>query len=406
MRVLRIWARSLRTLVRFPFRTLLIVMIAWLGVTVAVCSVNYALGGRQKLLDQFERLGTNIVIVTPQQSRTTGGRARTGSIVQTLVPADVRAIELAGLPILRSSPSFSRALLVKAGYLAKNSTPVIGVHSTYFEIKHWGVAQGQGFTTDEERGAAKVALLGSSVAKDLFGDFAIGNSISINRIRFAIVGVLAERGQGLDTANEDMQVYVPLSTAMRRLSNVEYFSSILFEVKSPDEMNTASEQIRAILHKRHPVVRKLPEDFAVQNQKELMDTQLAVSSRMLSYARWIAVCTLLISGFGALSLSWIAVRERTREIGTRRALGATRTDVFMQFLFESTVPAFLGCAFGIATVRLATPEISWLAGHPAVFDHNIERIAALAAICLNTIFGLLPAKRASELEPVDALRFE
>ncbi len=393
-------------LIRFPFRSALILLSACLGVAGALCSVDYALGGREKLRRQFQNLGTNLLIVTPQQSRTVAGRARTGTLVQTLVPADARALRLANLAIVRSSPTFARAFLVKAGDLAKNNTPVIGVEPEFFEMKHWPVVKGEEFTTDQDRAAARVVLLGSSIARDLLGDDAVGAHVLINRVPFEVTGVLAERGQGLDAANEDMQAYVPLSTAMHRLANAEYFSSMIFEVNRPDDIDNTGERVRAILRRRHPRLPKLPDDFDVQNQKQLMDTQLTVSERMFSYSRWIALCALTLAGLGTLSISWIAVRERASEIGIRRALGATPADILIQFLFEAMAPALLGCALGLAGARQATPVLAKIAAQPAVFEPRIALIALGVSTGLNALFALLPARAASLCDPISAIRRE
>ena len=359
-----------------------------------------------KLLDQFERLGANVLTVTPQQSRSVAGRARTGSIVQTLVPADLHAIRAANVPMVRSSGTFSQAFLLKAGDLAKNNAPVIGVEPQFFAIKHWSIAEGEPFTADEDRYAARVALLGQTIARDLFGESAVGSRILINRVPFEVAGVLAVRGQGLDNSNEDAQIYVPLNTAMRRLANAEYYSSILIEIVDQDRLDAAQDQIRAILRKRHPRFLKLPEDFDVQNRKQLMDTQLAVSGRMYSYARWIGGCALALSGFAATAISWISVRERTKEIGVRRALGATQPDIFIQIVFEALSPAAAGCVAGVAIARQAALELAKIATQPAVFETRTAIVAASVSVALFALFALLPARAAARVDPIQALQFE
>src|SRR5262249_11133333 len=163
-----------------------------------------------------------------------------------------------------------------------------------------------------------------------------------------VVGVLAEVGQGLDVANEDNQVYVPLQTAMRRLMNVEYYSGLVFEVDRWEAMDAAAKEISALLRRRHRSSPKQPEDFRVQNQKELIDTQTASAGRLAFFVRWIGLSGLVVSGLGILAISWIAVKERTVEIGTRRALGATAYDVFFQLFFEAAVISALGGVFGVA----------------------------------------------------------
>src|ERR1035438_9570396 len=315
-RKLSIIHRSMTSLWRFPLRSGLTMLSAALGVAGAVSSINYALGGRQKVVDQLARLGTNVLIVTPQQSRSVGGRARTGTLVTTLTPDDYAAIRRDVQLFQRSSAFSTRSFLVKAGDLSKNNCVIAGVERDYMSIKNWTTREGDLFTAADLRRMARVAVLGSSVAKDLFGATSpVGEGIQINRVPFTVVGVMSERGQSLDAANEDDQVYIPLTTAIRRLANADYYSGILLAVDGWENMDRAAEATRAALRQRHRAIGKLSEDFEVQNQKQLLDTQLAASSQLLFFVRWIGLSALSVSGFGVLAIAWIGVRERTREIG-------------------------------------------------------------------------------------------
>src|SRR5262249_15458274 len=209
------------------------------------------------------------------------------------------------------------------------TTSVVGCEPDYFQIKSWSLEGGDFFGASDLRKSARVAILGHTVARDLFGDeSAVGRRLFINRGPFEVVGVLAEVGQGLDVANEDNQVYVPLQTAMHRLLNVEYYSGLVFEVGRWEAMDDAAKEIVTLLRRRHRSSLKQPEDFQVQNQKELIDTQTVSAEKLAFFVRWIGLSGLVVSGLGALAISWIAVKERTVEIGTRRALGATACDIF------------------------------------------------------------------------------
>jgi putative ABC transport system permease protein len=398
---------SVRMLWRFPLRSALTILSAVLGVAGALSSVNYALGGRQKVVDQLARLGTNVLIATPRQSQTVAGRTRTGAIATTLTEADYENVNREVHRFSRSSPLSTRAFLVKAGDLAKNNCTVIGIEPEYMAIKNWAVQSGGLFDAMDVRRMARVAVLGSNVAKDLFGDSsAAGERIFINRVPFMVVGVMTERGQGLDAANEDDQVYVPLSTAMRRLANVDYFSGIVFEVSRWDEMDQASEEVHGVLRRRHVPIGKLAEDFQVQNQKQLIDTQIAASTTLLFFVRWIGTSALAVSGLGVLAIAWIGVKERTREIGTRRALGADRWDVFLQVLWEAAILSLLGCVAGLAVALECSQVLSAWADQPAVFDRLTAFAAATGAMGLNLMFALIPARSAAKLDPIQALRFE
>jgi putative ABC transport system permease protein len=398
---------SMRVLWRFPQRSGLTILSAALGVAGAVSSINYALGGRQKVIDQLARLGTNVLIVTPRASRIVGGRARTGTLVTTLTPDDYATIRRDVALLQRSSAYSTRSFLVKAGDLSRNNCVIAGVEPDFMTIKNWSVREGDVFGAADLRRMARVAVLGSSVANDLFGAASpVGQRIQINRVPFVVTGVMSERGQSLDAANEDDQVYIPLTTAMHRLSNLDYYSGILLTVGGWENMDRAAEAARAVLLRRHRSIGKLPEDFEVQNQKQLLDTQLAAADQLLFFVRWIGLSALSVSGLGVLAIAWIGVRERTREIGTRRALGATSGDIFWQVAFESTVLSFWGCVAGLAAAVLLTTLLARWANQPRVFDQASAQLAVLIAMALNLSFAAVPARGASRLDPIQALRFE
>ena len=347
------------------------------------------------------------MIVSPRQSRSVGGRARTGSLVTTLTEADYASLSRE-VPLFSASSAFSGlTLLVKAGDLARNSSGVIGIEPDYMRIKNWSTRDGRVFNAGDLRRSGRVALLGSKIAKDLFDETPpVGEKVFLNRVPFEVIGVMRERGQSLDAANEDDQVYVPLSTAMRRLSNVAYYSGILLAVDKWSDMDAAAEAVRRVLRKRHRSIGKVPEDFQVLSQKQLVDTQLATSAQLLFYVQWIGVCALAVSGLGVLAISWIGVRERTREIGTRRALGATRRDIFLQIIFEAAILSVCGAAAGVGLALECSILLARWAVQPPVFAERSAWIATCVSIGLNLLFVVLPGRSAAKLDPIQALRFE
>ena len=256
--------RSLRLIWRFRLRSALMLLSALLGVSGVIASVNYASGGRQKVLNQIRRMGTNVLSVQPQQSRSVGGRARTGAIVTTLLEQDYTALRRDVPAIRRSSAMANGGFLIKAGDLSKNNCPIVGAEPDYIRIKNWPVMKGDFFDAGELRRSARVAVLGHTVAHEMFGDEpAIGQRLFINRVPFEIIGVMTERGQGLDATNEDNQVYIPLSTAMHRLMNVEYYSGLLLEVDRWEDMDGAAKSVTGMLRQRHHASAKVPEDFRI-----------------------------------------------------------------------------------------------------------------------------------------------
>lgn len=397
---------ALRQIWRARLRSALVISCAALGVAGAVTSVNYASGGREQVLEKIRRLGTNVLVVSAEQSRASGGRARTGSIVTTLNEPDYQALrrEVPGLG--RSSALASGGLRLKAGFLSKVA-PVVGVEPDYFPIKSWGLAEGEFFEAEDLRRSSRVALLGHTVARDLYGDDnPVGQRLFINRVPFEVAGVLAKRGQGLDATNEDQQVYVPLTTAMRRLFNIDYYGAIVFEVGDATGLDRAAADIGEILRVRHRISAFRPDDFRVGSQKDLIETQVASANRLGFLVRWIGLSGLFVSGLGVLAIAWIAVRDRTTEIGTRRALGATAPDVFFQFAFEAMVLAAIGAALGLGVGWIASWLTARQAALPFIFDGGNAVLALGMALLLNFVFASWPALRAARMDPIRALKHE
>lgn len=400
-------ADSLRLIWRFRLRSGLILLSALLGVAGVMSAINYASEGRLKVLNRIQRLGTNVIVVTPQLSRTVGGRAKTGTIVTTLVAGDYAEILRETPDIEKSSATVATSFLVKAGDLSKSNCIVIGTEPGFAEIRHWQTSEGEFYGIPEMRKSARVAVLGSTVRRDLFGsESPIGKRVFINRVPFEVIGVLEERGQGLDATNEDNQVYVPLSTAMRRLANLDYFGAILFEVSSLEKMDDVAEAMNQILRRRHRAPGNLPDDFQIQNQKALIDTEIASSTRLEFLVKWVGLSGLAVSGLGILAICWIAVGERVGEIGIRRALGATKPDIFFQFLFEAVVISVLGCFAGLIASWRATESIAHRADLPFYFDWASANFVIGFAVSMNLVFALIPSRRAALLDPIRALKAE
>jgi putative ABC transport system permease protein len=401
--VLRIASRNF---FRFRLQAVLIIAATVTGTAGVIISTGYAAGGRQKILRQFAQLGTNVIIVTPQQSRVVGGRARTGSVVTTLNESDYKAIVQSVAGIASSSPTVLTTLRIRAGDLTKN-TAVVGCYTDYFAIKHWTVTLGSPFDHSVLRQQPRFALLGATVARDLFGDSdPTGSRISINRVPFTVEGVLAERGQGLDSSNEDDQVYVPLETAMHRLMNIGYFNSMEFNIEDWSRMDSTATQIHQILERRHRRAASSDGDFLVQNRKGLIDTQLATFSRLTFLVRWIALSALVVSSLGLFAVTWTGIRNRTCEVGTRRAIGATRRDILVQFLAEGSLGALVGCSAGVAVAYVALRFIDGRVAQPFLFSATDASLEAFTSSALYSTFALISSLRAIRIRPMVALRTE
>jgi len=295
---------------------------------------------------------------------------------------------------------------IKAGDLSKNLA-VIGCQPDYFAIKSWPADAGQGFGAMDERTMARVVLLGHTVATDLFAsDPPLGRRMMINRVPFTVIGVLAERGQGLDVSNEDNQVYIPLTTAMHRVMNLDHYSAIVLEIRSIAEMDSAAEQTTSILRVLHRIRADRPNDFQIQNQKTLLETQTAAAGRLGFLLRWIGGSAVTVSGLGILGISWIVIKARTRDLGTCRALGATARDIFYQVWLENTVLTLTGGCTGLVVSWLISKWTSRSFGLPFVFDGGVAAIAFTSAAALNLTFSIFPSRKAARVHPIEALRQE
>ncbi|HEV3459927.1 MAG TPA: ABC transporter permease [Thermoanaerobaculia bacterium] len=406
---------ALRRLWRFRLRSWLVAAAAALGVAGFLSSVDYAAAGRRRALGQIRRLGTGTLTVGAQQSRAVAGRARTGAQVTTLVEQDYRSIRREVAGIVRASRRVNRGFRIKGGGFSKVAQ-VVGCEPDFFAIRAWGVGAGSLFDGDDVRRSRRVAVLGHTVARDLFGDppeaAAIGQRLSINRVPFEVIGVLSERGPALDLEDEDGQVYVPLSAAMRRLLNIDYYNAILLEVRGGQGLERTGAEVAAVVRRRHArggLLAKVPEDFTVQSPTALAAAQLAAASKLAFLVRWIGASALLVSGLGILAIAWIGVKARTVEIGTRRALGATAGQVFAQLLGEAGLLAAGGCLLGLAAGWAGTLLLVGLAGRgslQAAVDWREAAIALASALALNLLFALLPSWRAARLDPIRALRHE
>jgi putative ABC transport system permease protein len=340
--------RALRLMCRYRLRSALLMLSAALGVCGVACSVNYGASGTKQILDQIRRMGTNVLIITPAQSRVIAGRARTGVAVTTLVERDYRAVKNEVLSRTRSSALVTQSFWNKAGDFSKNGV-VVGCEPEYFAIKDWTAVSGDLFDSTQERTASRVAVLGYTVTGDLFGTASpIGQRMMINRVPFTVIGVLSERGQGLDVSNEDSQIYVPLATAMHRLMIVDHYTGIVLEIDSLDSMNAAAEQSRSLLHQLH----------------------------------------------------------RVQQNRTRRALGATAADIFLEVTCEMLALALGGGLLGIAVSWPASRLISDSVRLPFIFDGKSAALAFAAAVALNLAFSIFPSRKAASMRPIEALRFE
>jgi putative ABC transport system permease protein len=376
-----------------------------LGVAGAIIAESYASAGHAQLVEQLQRLGITVVTVTPKQSRNAGVRARTGAPVTTLDARDYREI-LRRVPEFEgTSATVAGSFLAKAGDLSKSNCTVLGVEPSFALIRHWRIHSGESFNEADERSGARVAVLGASVARDLFNDSpAIGQRLFINRVPFRVVGVLQDSGTDLGAASQDDQIFVPLRTASRRLMNVDSYSSLVLNVSQWARMNVAIDNVRSVLTATHRAASPAREDFQIQTQQALADAAVDAADRVRRYVSLITAGSLLTAGFGTLAVCWIGVGQRTAEIGTRRALGATTRDIFLQFLTEVMLIGLSASVMGVALGQVLTFALSASLQSPLAFHWYIGAAIAVVETLLALGFGVGPARRASRIDPILALQ--
>lgn len=401
---LRLASIALRRIRRYPIRSTLMLLCAAVGVAGVVAAANYAAGGRAGVLSQVERLGTRLITVTAEQSVRTANRGRTGDIVTTLREDDYRALREDFEEIVAHSALVSRSLRIKGAGRSRNAT-VQGVEPEYFGMKFWSLAQGEFFDEAAIRQSSRVAVIGNALAQDLFGSgYALGETLTVNRIPFEIVGVLDSRGTGLDGVNEDELVFIPLSTAMRRVMDVDYYAALLFEIDAAADIRAITADIEAVMTERQPPPAGREPDFKVRNSITLIEAELDSAKRLEFLGLWISLATLSLAGLGILAMSWIGTHERFREIGTLRALGATRGDIFQQLVFESGSLALLGTVAGVLLGWSGSVMMSQVFDFPYRFDSGTATLAVLVSAGLNVGFACWPAWRLVRVDPIDALQ--
>lgn len=388
-----------RNALRFRLQSGLILFAAAMGVSGVIAASELTLGARAKVDAQFVRLGAELIVVTPNPP-VTGLRRLQGAPAQ-ITETDYAALErqLAGV---RSCASVGLSLRIAAGALSKK-TQIMGVEPPFFAMKHWPVRAGRLFAADDDRRLHRVALLGSSVAVALFGtQDPVGELITIDRVPFEVIGVLSTRGQGIDAVDEDEQAYVPLQSAMRRLSDTRGYASLIFDAGGISRIGPLSGRIAAILTARHrsdPAV-----GFRVQNRKSAVDAQLATFARLTALSRGVALAVYAMATLGIFAISWLTVGARTVQIGTLRALGARPGDVLFGFFLEGALPAFAGCALGWAA---GAPVSAWVASLAQLRVAFVPGFASAVSLISSVIFAVLAAAaaaRAASVSPTQAMR--
>jgi putative ABC transport system permease protein len=391
-------------------RTILTMLGVIIGVGAVIAMVSVGAGAQARVAEQIQSLGSNLIMV--RSGATTSGGARLGSATKlTITEEDAHAIEkeipsvVAAVPIVRGAAQAENGNLNWA-------TTVYGVTPEYFDARDWDAASGRLFTSEETVGGAKVALLGQSVAADLFaGDDPVGQVVRINKVPFTVIGVLESKGQSTSGQDQDDTILMPITTAKSKVvgatrgtPNAVY--AIAVKVASAGEMKEAEEQTTQLLRQRHRLRPEEPDDFRLRNLAEVLDMQEESSNVLTMLLAAIASVSLLVGGIGIMNIMLVSVVERTREIGLRMAIGARGRDVMMQFLLESVTLSLIGGGLGAAVGIATSFAIGRVAGWTIVIPPEIILIAVGFAGAVGVFFGFYPARKAARLDPIDALRYE
>ena len=332
-------------------------------------------------------------------------RSGYGTVI-TLTPDDARAIQRECSAIQMVTPVVSSVAQVV--FQNQNwGTSILGVDLDYQRIKNWPVERGEFFMQQDVKAATKVCVLGQTVAEKLFGgQNPVGHVIRIKRIPFRVVGVLTPKGQTTFGQDQDDTIVLPYTTAQKRLVGVSYLTMVMASAVSTDLMDDAQEQIRDLLRHRHQIKEGVDDDFTVRNLADLTAVFSTITGILTLLLGSIASISLVVGGIGIMNIMLVSVTERTREIGIRMSVGAKSRDILLQFLFEAVLLSLMGGFIGIVLGISLTSSISYFTGWPTPVSLNAILIAFIFASGVGIFFGLYPARKASRMNPIDALRYE
>jgi putative ABC transport system permease protein len=381
-----------------------------IGVAAVVTMMAIGAGAQARVAAQIRSLGANLIIVLSGSITSGGVRLGSGSQL-TITEDDARAIQREVQSVQAAAPTMRGGVQVIFGD-ANWSTALQGVTPEFFQAREWDVAAGRLLTPEEVDGAAKVAVIGQTVVEHLFaGSDPLGQTIRVKKVPFTVVGVLARKGQNTQGDDQDDTLIIPLSTAKQKVlgvsqANARAVNSILIKVGDTARMKEAQSQIHDLLRERHRLPPNADDDFGMRNLSEVLASQEAASHVLSLLLAAVAAVSLVVGGIGIMNIMFVSVTERTREIGVRRAVGAHRSDILNQFLVEAVVVSLAGGLIGIAVGVIGSYVIGYVFQWSILVSVTAILPAFLFAGAIGIFFGYYPARKASRLKPIEALRYE
>jgi putative ABC transport system permease protein len=389
-------------------RSFLTILGIIIGVAAVIAMVSIGEGAKKGIEERFASMGTNLLFVYPGSRNVRGVQSGFGGFTN-LKPDDAKAIEERCDAVKATSPSIStRAQVV---YANKNwNTQIQGTGEKFPEIRNWKVVEGVYFDESHVASGAKVCVLGSLVKQNLFEDEdPIGKTIRINKIPFTVIGVLESKGEQGGFFNRDDMIAAPYTTVMRRLRGVDYINSIDVAAVSADKTSEAQRQIEELMRERHRIAPGAEDDFQVRNIADVAESAAESTKIMTILLGSIAGISLIVGGIGIMNIMLVSVTERIREIGVRLAVGARERDILLQFLIEAVVLSVtggvIGIIIGVGASRLMK-YISLFSNITTVVTPESIMLAFFFAASVGIFFGYYPARKASKLDPIEALRYE
>ncbi|MFZ4621058.1 MAG: ABC transporter permease [Bacteroidota bacterium] len=405
MGIIDIFDIALNSLTRNKVRSFLTMLGIIIGVGAVIAMMAVGTGAQESIKAQIASLGTNVILVFPGSFNQGGVRSGTGTSA-SITPEDLIAIQTQCPAVASASPSVRDGGQVV--YQEQNwRASIIGVTPEYFAIRSWPVSSGQYFTDADVRGATKVCVIGQTIVDNLYkGADPVGTVLRIKKMPFKVVGVLAVKGQSAQGSDQDDIIIAPYTTVQKKMSGQTYLGSMLASAVSENAMEEAQSQITELLRTRHKLQPWEENDFTVRSQTEIATAAQSTTQVLTILLASIASISLIVGGIGIMNIMLVSVTERTKEIGIRMAIGATAKNIMMQFLIEAIVLSLLGGLIGVILGVLSSNLISALAGWTTLVSPTSIILAFVFSAGVGIFFGLYPARKAAQLNPIDALRYE